>query len=288
MPISDELAYLIKTAVFIMLTILTAFLLLKALKTMFRKHEEKNGPKIHMKFLHNVLKLFIFLLAISAVGSRFDGFKSTVNTILASSGIIALGISLAAQESLTNIIDGLFISIFHPFNIGDRVTLPEKNNLTGTVKEINLRHTVITTYSNTSYIIPNSIMSSSIVDNSNFGNSSYAYPVDVSVSYESDLELAMRLLEQAVMSHPEFRDPRTPEQIEAGQPAVQAMVRDFGASGMELRCWMYTENVAKSFRACSDVRIAVKKLFDENGIVIPYNTVHIDGSIPAENLQFLG
>ena len=267
---------LIGTLIYISVTVLITFLLLRLTGTLMKKQEQKNGPAIHLKFFGNVLKLFILILAISAIGSRFDGFHATVNTILASSGILALGISLAAQESLTNIIDGLFISVFRPFNIGDRITLPEKNNLTGTVQEINLRHTVIRTFSNTSYIVPNSVMSSSIIDNSNFKNQTFAYPIDVSVSYDTDPELAMKLLQQAIVTHPAFVDPRSEDQRNAGDPPVQPLLRSFGSSGMELRCMMYTKNVNQSFSACSEVRLAVKKLFDENGIVIPFTTIHFD------------
>lgn len=273
---SIDLSELIKTLIFIAFVIVITFLLLRGANVLMKKREEKSGPRIHIKFLNNVIKLFIILLAVSAIGSRFEGFHATVNTILASSGILALGISLAAQESLTNIIDGLFISVFRPFNIGDRVTLPEKDNLTGIVEEINLRHTVIRTFNNSSFIIPNSVMSSSIIDNSNFENQSYSYPIDVSVSYDSDLELALQLLAQAVTTHPDFVDTRTEEQKAAGAPMITPFVRSFGDSGIDLRCWMQTENVTKSFKACSEVRIAVKKLFDENGVVIPFTTIHFD------------
>ena len=265
-----------KTALFIALIILLTFAVLKAASVMMKKHEQKKGFRIHQRFFYNAARLFVILLALSAIGSRFSGVSSTVNTILASSGILALGISLAAKESLTNIIDGLFISIFKPFDIGDRITLPEKNGLTGIVKEINLRHTVILTYTNSSYIVPNSIMSSSIVDNSNFQNEDFAYPIDVSISYDDDIEKAIALLARAITEHPDFHDLRTDEQKQNGEPAVVPLVREFGDSGIALRGMVHVDNVPKSFKACSDVRIAVKKLFDENGITIPFNTVHID------------
>jgi len=276
MPDNIELSQLVYNMIHIAVTLVVTFLLLRLSKAMMNRQEKKNGPRIHIKFLSYVFRLFVILLAMASIGSRFDGFKSTLNTILASSGILALGISLAAQASLTNIIDGLFISMFRPFNIGDRVTLPEKNNLTGIVQEINLRHTIIRTYSNTSYIIPNSVMSTSIIDNSNFQTHQYAYPIDVTVSYDADLDKALELVYQAVTTHPDFFDPRTPEQKAANEPMVTPLVRCFGSSGIELRCMMITENVGKSFKACSEVRIAIKRLFDANDIGIPYTTIHLD------------
>lgn len=258
--------------------VIIAAILLAVLKKLFRRHESIHGRQIHLNFLFNVLRLFIILLAFVTIGSQINGFGSTVTTIVASSGIVALGVSLAAQESLSNIIDGLFISIYKPFNVGDRVTLPEKNNLTGTVTEMNLRHTVITTFQNSAYIIPNSVMSSAIIDNSNFHHQSYAYPIDVSVSYDSNLDLAIQLFTEAVTTHPAFVDLRTEEDKQNGKPPVTVLVRNFGDSGMELRCQMVVKTVSESFVACSEVRRKLKKAFDANGIVIPYTTIHIDKS----------
>ena len=262
-------------SIIIGLTVLFTFLILKATTAVLKKHDEAFGPKIHVRFFYNILRLFILIIAIVIIGSQFDFFSRALTTILASSGILALGLSLAAQESVSNIIDGLFLSIFKPFNIGDRVTLPEKNNLTGIVTEMNLRHTVIKTYSQTSYIIPNNVMNSAIVDNSDFHNKVFAYPIDVSVSYDSDLELAMKLMYDAVTELPEFVDPRTPEQVEAGAPKITVLVREFGDSGIALRCQMFTRNVNESFLGCSKARIAIKKAFDENGITIPFTTITI-------------
>ena len=258
-----------------------AYLLTRLSRRLLTRSEKRFGPNLNIKFLYNVVRVVIILLAIISIGSMFTGFGRVVNTVLASSGVIALAITLAAQESLSNIVDGILLSIFKPFNVGDRITLTEKGNLTGVVSEINLRHAVITTFNNSSYIIPNKVLNEAIVENSNFGNKSYGYPIDVSVSYDCDLELAMKLLYDTIVHRPEFYDRRTPEEIAAGAPATVVLVREFGDSGIALRCTMYTHNVSESFTACSDARIALKKAFDANGIVIPYNTVTIS-NLPAE------
>jgi len=271
-----DISTLIPKVIVAAFAIIIAALLLHISKKLFTRHEKLHGKQIHLSFLFNFVRLFIILLAFVTIGSQISGFSSTVTAIVASSGIVALGISLAAQESLSNIIDGLFISIYKPFNVGDRVTLPEKNNLTGTVSEMNLRHTVITTFQNSAYIIPNSVMSSAVIDNSSFHRQSFSHPIDVSVSYESDLDLAIRLLSETVSSSKAFVDLRTEEDKAQGKQAAPVLVRNFGDSGIELRCQMVTKTVGESFAACSDVRRNLKKAFDENGVVIPYTTIHID------------
>lgn len=269
----------IKTAVIVGLTILT----IRALKFLAKKHVNKNGTSIHFRFFYNLTKALIVLIAFATIGSQFAEFSQAVTTIMASSGILALGASLAAQESLTNIIDGIFISIFKPYNIGDRVSLPEKNNMTGTITEMNLRHTIITTFSNTSYIVPNSQMSTAVIENSNFNNKSYSYPIDVQISYDSDMTKAMQLIQQAIITHPEFVDTRTPEAIAEGAPAVIVSLREFAASGIALRAMVTVSDVSKSFRACSDIRIKIKEAFDREGIVIPYQTITLISGSTAKH-----
>lgn len=257
----------------ILLILLIAAISLSAIKLIFSIKQKKHGDDINDKFLYKIIRLIVIVIGVLLCLYQIDAIQPTVKTILTSSGIIALAISLAAQESLTNLIDGFFISTFKPFNIGDRITLTEKN-ITGVVTGINLRHTTITTYQNTSYVISNSIMSNCIVENTS-ANTNFSYPIDVTVSYESDLRLAMKLMAEVVADSQYFYDARTEDGIKNGTPAVIVFVRDFGENGIALRCQMTVEDVHDSFIACSEVRLNLKDEFDKNGISIPYHTVTI-------------
>ncbi|MCQ2557869.1 MAG: mechanosensitive ion channel family protein [Oscillospiraceae bacterium] len=253
---------------------LTMFLMNKFV----RYKDGKDGGKIYRHFAHKILQCLIVFIGVVNIAYQVPVLQGPVRTILTSSGVLAIVFSLAAQESLTNLIDGVFITIFRPFNIGDRITLPERNNLTGVVTTMNLRHTVITTYNNTSYIIANSVMSTAIVENSNYHNETFAYPIDVTVSYESDIDLAMKIMAEVITSHPEYVDRRSEEEKKSDALPALVLVRELGDSGLSLRCQMVTKDVSRSFKACSDVRVNLKKAFDANGIVIPYTTltVHTD------------
>lgn len=263
------------TVIKIVITILLASLTIKLLRKSARKYAAKHGPAIHVRFLYNLSKAVVFMTAILVIGSQFDGFHQAVTTLLASSGILALGASLAAQESMANIINGIFISIFKPYNLGDRVSLPEKNNLTGIVTEMNLRHTIITTFANTSYIIPNTQMSTAIIENSNFKNQTYTYPVDALISYASDVKKAMDILAKVISEHPDFVDTRTEEAKAEGIPAVNPSLREFTLNGVNIRASVTVSDVSKSFKACSDIRVRLKEEYDANGIQLSYNTVSV-------------
>lgn len=264
---------LIYTVIGVVIPIIIAVVMIKITHAAFKHHQKVWGDQLHIHILYRIVVAFIWVIAAQAIGQQFKGFQAAVNTLLASSGIVALGIQLAAQESLQNIIDGIILQIFKPFDIGDRITLPEKG-LTGNVTEMNLRHTVITTYNNTKYILSNKQISQAIIENSS-QNENVAYPIDVSITYDSDLDKAIKVLSDVVQQSPYFVDKRTDEEIKAGKPLVSILVTSFGASGINLRATMVQKDIGTSFTACQDARIEIKKAFDKNNIQFPFDTITI-------------
>ena len=125
---------------------------------------------------------------------------------------------------------------------------------------------MIRTILGTRLIVPNSVMGSAVVENTNFtsGEPTRNF-VDVQVSYSSDLALAKRLMEEVVTSHPLYVGPK-PQTV---------FVRQFDASGIALRAVMATRTVDENFIACSEVRQQLKETFDANGVTIPFTTVTI-------------
>jgi len=91
--------------------------------------------------------------------------RALASSFLAGAGILAVAVGFASQHALGNIISGVFIVIFKPFRVTDRVKLRE---LTGVVEDITLRHTIIRDFENKRIIIPNFLISEEIIVNSNF------------------------------------------------------------------------------------------------------------------------
>ncbi|MCR5066599.1 MAG: mechanosensitive ion channel family protein [Erysipelotrichaceae bacterium] len=261
--------------VFSLVVIIATVILTRLLKKSAQKWEKRKGASLHAKFISNILRVLLWVLCALLIGSQFSNFSNTLNTIITSSGILALGVSMAAQESLGNLIDGIFISSYKPFDIGDRITLPEKNGLTGIVSEMNLRHTIITTFNNTRYIISNSALSNTIIENSS-DNDSFSSPIVVSISYSSDIDKAMKILEEIVAAHPNTVDKRTEQQKKEGVKKAEAVLYNFGESSIDLRIPVVTKSVGESYQTCCDIRYQIKKRFDAEGIEIPFPTVTID------------
>jgi small-conductance mechanosensitive channel len=261
--------------IFSLAVIIVTVILTRLVKKSAARFEDRKGANLQGKLISNILRVVIWVVAILLIGSQFASFSNTLNTIVTSSGILALGVSMAAQESLSNLIDGIFISSYKPFDIGDRITLPEKNNLTGIVSEMNLRHTIITTFNNTRYIISNSAISNTIIENSS-DNDSFSSPITVSITYSSDIDKAMKILEEIVAAHPNTVDKRTEKQKKDGVKKAEAVLYNFADSSIDLRIPVITKSVAQSYMTCCEIRYQIKKRFDAEGIGFPFPTITID------------
>jgi len=222
---------------------------------------------IHSMFIKNVLTAIIWVAGVAFALSSFSQFQDIAVAFFAGSGIAALTIGLAAQESLGNAFNGLFISIFKPFEVGDRVHLVNAN-ITGFIEDLSLRHTVIRTFMNSRIIIPNSVINKELIENSNFCNAQASSFIDIIITYESPVPLACEIVAQTIGNHPGFVDTRTPEALKDDAPKVPVFVRALGLHGVEIRASMWTETIATNFAACSDVRKALLEKFRENGIEI--------------------
>ena len=221
-------------------------------------------------FLNSIIQGLIYVVGFILAVSRVPQLSRLTTTLLAGSGIVALAISLSAQESLGNIVSGLFVSLYRPFNVGDRVKLINAG-VVGYVESITLRHTVIKTLTNTRITVPNSVLNKEIIENSNLVETIASYYVDVSVSYESDIELARRIMADIVGSHPLYVDVRKNKSEEK----VPVLMRAFESSGIALRARVWTKTVDDNFKACSDIRIELLKQFRKSGIEIPYTKIKI-------------
>lgn len=226
----------------------------------------------------------IVLYCIYKVGTKADPLSSFTSTIVKSSSLLVVVAGFAAQEALGNIINGLFISVFKPFEIGDKIKLTSAN-LSGYIEDITIRHTVIRTFSNSRVIIPNSVMNKEIIENSHFKDLVSGNPLDIIVSYESDTDKAIQIVKDIISEHPDVRDMRTEEEKEAGKEKVEVFVRDLTNQGVQLRVTVWTEDIDTNFKVCSDLRLAIKKEFEANGITIPYDHTYIVGNIGVKHIK---
>lgn len=269
------------TIIIILLILITAMMISQILTRLMKKRNFRNLP-IWLK----VKKYVIITITIYGILTLFIPAKTILDPLLASGGIVAVVVGLAAQETVGNLISGFMIVTFRPFHIGDLIRV-NNGEYVGTVVEITIRHTIIETFENTRVIIPNSQMNTSVLENISDIGTAKADFLYVSVSYDTDLEQAIRVLQETVAAHPDYVDPRSEEEKQQGADQVVVRVTDFKDSGIELRATIYSNDNGTCFTMLSDLRIAVKKRFDQEGIEMPYpkQDLYIKEMIKNEDVQ---
>lgn len=269
------------TIIIILLILITAMVISRILTRLMKKRNFRNLP-IWLK----VKKYMIITITIYGILTLFIPAKTILDPLLASGGIVAVVVGLAAQETVGNLISGFMIVTFRPFHIGDLIRV-NNGEYVGTVVEITIRHTIIETFENTRVIIPNSQMNTSVLENISDIGTAKADFLYVSVSYDTDLEQAVRVLQETIAAHPDYVDPRSEEEKQQGADQVVVRVTDFKDSGIELRATIYSNDNGTCFTMLSDLRIAVKKRFDQEGIEMPYpkQDLYIKEMIKNEGVQ---
>jgi small conductance mechanosensitive channel len=236
----------------------------------FIKLSSKNLRVDHTKFnfLKNAVTFFVFLGAIIFIFYSIPKLKTLSITMFAGAGILTAIALFASQQAFANIVSGVFIVIFKPFRVNDLVdvgSLPK-----GRVEDITLRHTVIRNFENRRMIIPNSVISSEILVNSNIVDETICNFIDIGISYDSDMDKAMEIMRNEAMAHPNFMDHRSEEEVSNGVPPVMVRVMGFGDSSVNLRAFVWTMDHTSGFMLKTDLNKSIKEQFDRQGIEIPF------------------
>ncbi|MCB0748279.1 MAG: mechanosensitive ion channel [Ignavibacteriae bacterium] len=183
-------------------------------------------------------------------------------------GFLSVGIGFGLQNITSNFIAGLILLFERPIKVGDRVTVSDTE---GDVLHINIRSTTIRSLNNIAYIVPNSDFISTTVVNWSHIDKKIRVDLDVGVSYNSDLDLVLKVLKDLAMENKEIL--KTPE------PEVQ--LREFGDSSWNMKLRVWIENPNRHYYVRSDLNCAIVRKFKENGIEIPFpqRDLHIRSSV---------
>ena len=264
----DNLHHLILFIGIIIITMIVAWLVNRFYKRLIQQSTTimQNDPTNYY-FLGYLITALIYISGFSAAIYTVPSLRAFASSLLAGAGILAVAVGFASQHALSNIISGLFIVIFKPFRINDRLQLQE---LSGIVEDITLRHTVIKNFENRRIIIPNAKISDEILINSNFSEERICKWMDVNISFDSDIDLAKKLMQEEAEAHPFCIDVRTPEDVAAGKPIVSVRVLSLGEYAVHLRAWVWAANSPDGFVMSCDLYERIKKRFDKEGIEIPF------------------
>ena len=217
----------------------------------------KRATKTVRTFLKHVVAVLLYaVIAVSIVSVL--GFNMTaLSAVIASCG---LTVGLALQGGLSNIAGGIMLVLFKPFEIGDYI---ESTDVSGTVVDIGLFYSTLTTPDNKKVVVPNGIISNNVVTNYS-AHDTRRIDFDFTIAYSADINTARKvLLACAKADEKILADP---------QPAVMLVSHGDKGVTIRLRVWVKTADYWDVYFPMYE---QVKRSFDEYGVEIPYPHLNI-------------
>ncbi|MCU0419737.1 MAG: mechanosensitive ion channel family protein [Cyclobacteriaceae bacterium] len=219
-------------------------------------------------FFKNAVDFILFLIAVIVIFKSIPSLRTYGTTLLTGAGVLAAIVGFASQSAFSNIISGIFLVIFRPFSVGDRIRVGQL--YTGDVEDITLRHTVIKDFENRRIVIPNSVISNETIINSTLVDEKVTLFIEFTISFDSDMRKAMAIMREVSEAHPQCIDNRTPEEIEKGDTVVMVRTLNVLDLGMQLRAWVWANNPSVGFEMKCDLIQQIKERFDKAGIQVAF------------------
>jgi small-conductance mechanosensitive channel len=203
------------------------------------------------KLAKTVLVLLAVLVALPAVG-----IDVTVLSVF--SGAIGVGIGFGLQKIAANYLSGFALLLDRSVSLGALVTI---DGYYGEVTRLTSRYLVLRGQDGTEAIIPNEHVITSVVINHSYSDRRVRVDVPIQVAYDTDVDLALTLMEQAARAHARVLN----------DPAPVAMLKNFADSGidLELYTWIKDPESGKG-NLRSDISRELLKSFSAHGIAIPF------------------
>ena len=132
-----------------------------AVKRMFARDTKNRLDRTAVNFLAQLIRFAVYIFAFISYAHLIPALAGLGTAWLASAGILSVLIGLAAQNTLGNLIAGISLLLYRPFNVGDHLQVTAPTGLeTGWVESINLGYTLLKTDDNRRVVVPNSVMAS--------------------------------------------------------------------------------------------------------------------------------
>ena len=209
-------------------------------------------------FCRSLMNLLLNLVLVFAIISKLGVETTSLAALLASAGV---AIGMALSGNLSNFAGGLIILVFKPFKVGDYI---DGNNVSGTVKEIQIFHTILSTVDNRIIYVPNSSLSSNAIVNyskQDMRRAEWTFGVE----YGEDFEKVKAVLERIIAADARIlKDPA---------PFIGLGALSASSVDIKVRAWAKTDDY---WGVYFDMNRVVYETFNKEGIGFPFPqlTVH--------------
>lgn len=246
------------------LTIIIGLWIASRLVRLAKKAIDKRGIDPSLKpFIGSLIGITLkVMVLLSAAGM----FGIEVTSFIAILSAVAFAIGLALQGTLGHLASGVLILMFKPFTVGHFIIA---QGYSGTVKEIQLFNTILTTLDNRIIIIPNGAITSGPIENITV-NGIRKMDLLFGIGYGDDIDKARQVIQSVVDSDERIMHDK----------GVDILVKELGDSSVNLatRFWVTVDDYWPVYFYMQE---NVKKAFDKEGVSIPFP--QMDVHMPKES-----
>ena len=211
--------------------------------------------RTRVKFISQFAQMIVYIVTFFIYARLIPALSNLGNAGLASVGVLSVVAGLAAQNTLGNLIAGISLLLYRPFNVGDRLQVTAPTGLeTGEIESLNLGYTIIKTDDDRRVVVPNSLMASQTTVNLTRDNARAICAVAVGITHDSDMERARAILLEIADTNPKTKKT-------AGCPVTRL---DGQGVELTLNVWCADSLIAGSLKC--EILEAVKRRFSVEGI----------------------
>ncbi len=249
------LPHLLSACVIVAIGFAAVKIIPRPIKSMLKKTRLDD---VAVVYILRALKIFIWALVVMMA---LDAIGVPVTSLLTVFAAVGAAVALAIKDNLANLASGIVLLFTKPFKAGDYI---EVEDVSGTIREIEIMHTSLDTPGNMLVAIPNTKMMTATIINYS-AHDTRRQDLVFSISYEDDLHTAMEVLQKLADEHPlVLKEPEPP----------LVRVKEQASSSVNLLLRVWSAN-ADYWELQFDLQEKVKLAFDANGITIPYEQLDV-------------
>jgi len=221
------------------------------------------NDKVRKSQFRTLNQLASYVITVVAVTYAFSSVGYSLTYLFVGSTALLVGIGFGLQQMFMDVISGIILLIDKNINYGDVIRVDMQGiqaPMFGRIINIGIRTSLLENIDKVIMIVPNSRMLQSGIKSLIRGNGSARFRVTMRVSYESDIEVAKKLMMKAVELNEKTDD----------EPKPTIIIKSFEDSFilLEIRFWM--KEIFNSEIILSDIRFKILELFKKEGLEIPY------------------
>ena len=266
--LGDSISFSPRSIFIVILVFIITSLLLKLLKKIIYR-TLSNDAKIKFRSIFSFINYFIYIVVILFT---FQNIGINVTAIFAASAALLVGVGLALQTFIQDIISGIFILVDQSVHVGDII---EVEGQVGKVENIKLRTTRAVTRENKVLIIPNHKFLISTLFNWTENGVITKESVAVGVSYQSDIDQVTQILLHLAGQNKKI--------LESPKPFV--IFEDFGDNALNFQLFFALRSSFESNIVKSELRYSIFRAFKKEKIEIPFPQRTISFLNPPKSLQ---